>query len=78
MTYDSVIVGSHVITPRGMEEKNIVIDEGKIVSLTTDIPASDKKINCQGLKLINIQNMVISIRHSIISFSGWWFTLCHS
>ena len=43
MTYDSVIVGSHVITPRGMEEKNIVIDEGKIVSLTTDIPASDQE-----------------------------------
>ena len=49
MTYDSVIVDSHVITPRGMEEKNIVIDEGKIVSLTTDIPACDKKINANGL-----------------------------
>ena len=41
MTYDSVIVGSHVITPRGMEEKNIVIDEEKIVSLTTSIPSCD-------------------------------------
>ena len=45
MTYDSVIIDSHVITPRGMEEKNIVIDEGKIVSLTTDIPSCDNKIN---------------------------------
>ena len=45
MTYDSVIVDSHVITPRGMEEKNIVIDEGKIVSLTTDVPSCDMKIN---------------------------------
>ena len=49
MTYDSVIVDSHVITPRGMEEKNIVINDGKIVSLTTDIPACDKKINANGL-----------------------------
>ena len=49
MTYDSVIVDSHVITPRGMEEKNIVIDEGKIVLLTTDIPACDNKINGSGL-----------------------------
>ena len=37
MTYDSVIVDSHVMTPRGIEEKNIVIDDGKIVSLTTEI-----------------------------------------
>ena len=49
MTYDSVIVDSHVITPRGMEEKNIVIDEGKIVSLTTDVPSCDMKINGYGL-----------------------------
>ena len=49
MTYDSVIVDSHVITPRGMEEKNIVIDEGKIVSLTTDVPSCDMKINGSGL-----------------------------
>ena len=49
MTYDSVIIDSHVITPRGMEEKNIVIDEGKIVSLTTDIPSCDNKINGSGL-----------------------------
>ena len=32
-----------------MEEKNIVINDGKIVSLTTDIPACDKKINANGL-----------------------------
>ena len=52
MTYDSVIVGSHVITPRGMEEKNIVIDEEKIVSLTTDIPSCDHVINVSGLLCI--------------------------
>ena len=50
MTYDSVIVGSHVITSVGMVEKNIVIDDGKIVKLTSsDLPSCDKKINCQGL-----------------------------
>ena len=52
MTYDSVIVGSHIITPRGMEEKNIVIDEEKIVSLTTDIPSCDRVINASGLLCI--------------------------
>ena len=52
MTYDSVIVGSHVVTPRGMEEKNIVIDEEKIVSLTTDIPSCDHVINVSGLLCI--------------------------
>ncbi len=50
MTYDSVIVGSHVITSVGVVEKNIVINDGKIVKLTSsDLPSCDKKINCQGL-----------------------------
>ena len=56
MTYDSVIVGSHVITPRGMEEKNIVINDGKIVLLTTDIPSCDKKIN--GSNLVSIPGVI--------------------
>ena len=38
MTFDSVIVDSHVILPQGQIEKNIVIDEGKIVKLTNDVP----------------------------------------
>ena len=54
MTYDSVIVGSHVVTPRGMEEKNIVIDEEKIVSLTTDIPSCDHVINVSGLLCLSL------------------------
>ena len=49
MTFDSVIVGSHVILPRGMVEKNIIVDEGKIVKFTSDIPACDEKINGAGL-----------------------------
>jgi len=49
MTYDTVIVDSHVILPTGMIDKNIVIDEGKIVGLTNDIPACDHKINGNGL-----------------------------
>jgi dihydropyrimidinase len=40
------------MTPRGMEEKNIVIDEEKIVLLTTDIPSCDRKINASGLVCI--------------------------
>ena len=49
MTYDTVITNSHVILPQGMLDKNIIIDEGKIVGLTNDIPACDRKINGNGL-----------------------------
>ena len=49
MTYDTVIVDSHVILPTGKVDKNIVIDEGKIVGLTNDVPACDHKINGNGL-----------------------------
>lgn len=49
MTFDSVIVDSHVILPQGRIEKNIVIDEGKIVKFTNDVPSCDHKINGNGL-----------------------------
>ena len=49
MTFDSVITDSHVILPQGMINKNIVIDEGKIVKLTNEIPNCDNKISCDGL-----------------------------
>ena len=49
MTYDTVIVDSHVILPQGMVDKNIVIDEGKVVGLTNDVPACDNKIHGNGL-----------------------------
>ena len=49
MTYDTVIIDSHVIFPQGMVDKNIIIDEGKIVGLTHDTPACDNKINGNGL-----------------------------
>ena len=49
MTYDTVIIDSHVILPTGKIDKNIVIDDGKIVGFTNDIPACDHKINGNGL-----------------------------
>jgi len=49
MTVDAVITGSHVISQNGMVDKNIVIDEGKIVGLTNDIPQCDLKIKADGL-----------------------------
>ncbi|MCV0411979.1 amidohydrolase family protein [Nitrosarchaeum sp.] len=49
MTYDTVITNSHIILPQGMLDKNIIIDEGKIVGFTNDIPACDNKINGNGL-----------------------------
>src|SRR3989344_3435739 len=49
MTYDAVITNSHVVTGQGLVDKNIIIDDGKIIGLTTDAPSCDKKINGQGL-----------------------------
>ena len=49
MTYDAVITNSHVILPQGMVDKNIIIDDGKIVGFTNDVPASDNKIDGNGL-----------------------------
>jgi len=49
MTYDTVITNSHIILPQGMVDKNIIIDEGKIVGFTNDIPSCDHKINGNGL-----------------------------
>ena len=52
MTYDTVIVGSHVVLPTGIIDKNIVLDDGKIIGLTNDTPSSDRKINADGLLAI--------------------------
>ncbi len=49
MTYDTVIVDSHVILPQGLVDKNIIIDEGKVVGLTNNLPSCDVKINGNGL-----------------------------
>jgi len=35
MTYDTVITGSHIATPTGIIDKNLVLDEGKIVMQST-------------------------------------------
>lgn len=49
MTVDAVITGSHVVLQNGMIDKNIVINEGKIVDLTNDLPQCDLKIRGDGL-----------------------------
>jgi len=49
MTYDTVITDSHLVLPQGIIDKNIVIDDGKIVSITHDVPSCDHKINGNGL-----------------------------
>jgi len=56
MTYDTAIVDSHVVLPIGIVDKNIIIDEGKIVALTNDLPNCDKKIN--GNSLISIPGLI--------------------
>lgn len=49
MTFDTVITNSHVVLPTGVVDKNIVINEGKIISLTNDVPQCDAKIDAKGL-----------------------------
>ena len=49
MTYDTLIVGSHIITPTGIIDKNMILDEGKIVKLTNETPSCDHRINADGL-----------------------------
>lgn len=49
MTYDTVITDSHIMLPQGMIDKNILIDDGKIVGFTNDLPSCDHKINGNGL-----------------------------
>ena len=52
MTFDTVIIGSHVVLPTGIIDKNIVLDDGKIATLTNEIPSCDLKINADGLLAI--------------------------
>ena len=49
MTYDLIITDSHVMSANGIIEKNIVIDDGKIQSFTSETPNCDKKIDGSGL-----------------------------
>ncbi len=49
MTYDAVVTGSHIVLPEGILDKNIVIDEGKIVGFTSDVPQCDRRICGDGL-----------------------------
>ena len=49
MTYDTIITDSHIVLPQGILEKNIIIDEEKIVGFTNDTPQCDHKINGSGL-----------------------------
>ena len=52
MTFDTVIIGSHVVLPTGIVDKNIVLDDGKIITLTNEIPSCDLKINADKLLAI--------------------------
>lgn len=49
MTFDAIILDSHIVLPSGIINKNVVIDQGKIVGLTNDAPQCDKKIDAKGL-----------------------------
>ena len=49
MTYDTLITNSHIMLSEGMIDKNILIDDGKIVGFTNDTPSCDNKIDGKGL-----------------------------
>ena len=49
MTYDVAITNSHIVSPQGIIDKNIIIDEGKIAGFSHEIPSCDKKIDGRGL-----------------------------
>ncbi len=49
MTYDTIITDSHIVLHQGIVEKNIIIDDGKIVGFTNDTPPCDHKIDGTGL-----------------------------
>ena len=49
MALDMLIVDAKVVTPSGIVERNIAIDEGKIVSLTVDEHQASTRINASGL-----------------------------
>jgi len=61
MTYDAVITDSHLVLPQGIIDKNIVVDEGKIVSITNNIPSCDHKINGNGL--VSIPGLIDTHTH---------------
>ena len=52
LTFDCIIVDSHVVTPSGMIQRNVVINDGRIVDFTTDTPQCDRRINAAGLVAI--------------------------
>lgn len=49
MTVDCIITGSRVVTPSGILDKNIIIDNGTITGITSESPAADTRINGDGL-----------------------------
>lgn len=50
--YDTIITGSHVILPRAVTDKNILINDGIIAGITSGIPEHDTKIDGSGLVCI--------------------------
>ena len=49
MTVDLVIANSHVVLPDGIVEKNILIDNEKIIGFSNEIPQCNQKIDGTGL-----------------------------
>lgn len=52
MTYNIIISNARIVTPLGVLEKNIVINDGKIVQISSDTPQCNKKIDGTGKVVI--------------------------
>ena len=48
-THDMMITGAHVVTPNGVVDHNIVINDGKIMAITPKEPACSNRIRADGL-----------------------------
>lgn len=45
MTVDLVIENSHIVLPSGIVDKNLIVDDGKIIEISHNLPSCDVKIN---------------------------------
>ncbi|MDD9842526.1 MAG: dihydroorotase family protein [Thaumarchaeota archaeon] len=49
MVHDTVITGAHVVTPGGVVDRSVVIDDGKISGITSGEPQASERIRADGL-----------------------------
>lgn len=61
LTIDSVITDTHVVTPQGVVDKNILIDGGRVVGISSDHPACDNVI--RGAGMVSVPGLIDTHMH---------------